>query len=211
MPLLRYRRYRPSHAAVMVPAPSASTLTWNPSDVNSNITLSGGNLIATRNSSFDGNFYGVRATGSGRTSGKFYFEATVGAAAVNNNQLCIAVSTISLSANPTSGTDTACWNNSGNVNGAGGGSAINSYVANDVLGVAVDLSAKLFWGRVNAGNWNNNGSANPATGAGGIDISSITAGTYYPAAWQFVENAAFTANFGATAYANAAPSGFGNW
>lgn len=207
MPLLKYRRYRPNHAAVMVPAPSSPTITWNPSGLDSHITLSDLNLTATRNSGFDGSFYGVRGTGAGRSTGKYGFRATVGAAS-NTSMLCLANAAQSTSASPGSGLDAVAWVNNGGVTGAGGGASIDGYTSGDVLDFYYDLTAKLFFGRVNEGDWNANGSADPTTGVGGVDISSLNAGPYWPGCWFFVENAAFTADFGAALVSG--PSGYGN-
>jgi hypothetical protein len=69
----------------------------------------------------------------------------------------------------------------------------------------------LGWMRKGSGNWNGDATANPATGVGGVIIQS---GSFDPAvgfASSSSANGAYTADFGATAYANAAPSGFGNW
>jgi len=88
--------------------------------------------------------------------------------------------------------------------------AMGAFVANDVVGIAIDLGAHLFWARKNAGNFNNSGTANPATATGGL---AFTADSYAPAVAWFSNavNDAYTMNVGATAYANAAPAGFGNW
>jgi hypothetical protein len=61
--------------------------------------------------------------------------------------------------------------------------------------------------RVDAGNWNNS----RTTGAGGISISSLNAGPYFAAISQHNTTEVITANFGATAYAQSVPAGFGNW
>jgi hypothetical protein len=50
-----------------------------------------------------------------------------------------------------------------------------------VVELAVDIPNKLLWLRKNGGNWNNSGAANPATGAGGLSISSLVGTTINPA------------------------------
>lgn len=82
---------------------------------------------------------------------------------------------------------------------------------NDIWGVAVDMGNNAIWFRLNGGNWNNNVSDNPATNTGGISISPMnTSGTLW--AEFYINNTdALTVNFGASAYNNSAPSGFGNW
>lgn len=80
----------------------------------------------------------------------------------------------------------------------------------DNWGIAIDLTAGLVWFRRNGGSWNTNGSADPATGVGGV---SFTLGAYAPyIRFATVANGeVMTADFGASAYSNPAPSGFINW
>jgi hypothetical protein len=89
-------------------------------------------------------------------------------------------------------------------------------VVNDVVCTAVDLTAGLIWFRRNAGNWNGSGTANPATGVGGVNYaqywsSVISMYGFAPYAFMFGTNDQMTLNFGDTAFAQAVPSGFGNW
>ena len=80
--------------------------------------------------------------------------------------------------------------------------------AGNVIGMAVDLTARLIWFRVApAGNWNTNASYNPATGIGGVDISAI-AGALFPLYSPYTLNDAMTANSGASAFSGAVPAGF---
>jgi len=81
----------------------------------------------------------------------------------------------------------------------------------NVICVAIDLTAQTIWMRVNGGNWNLSGTADPATGVGGVSFAGINAGPYFPAISSSDNGSIATANFGATAYAQTAPSGFGNW
>lgn len=85
-----------------------------------------------------------------------------------------------------------------------------SYVANDVVDVAVDVDAKLIWWRKNGGNWNADAGANPAAGTGGEDISGLPDGLL-PVVGISASGGSWTVNFGASPYSYAAPSGFGNW
>ncbi len=62
-------------------APAVGT-TWNPADVSANITLSGGNLIATANTA--GAYQTGRALNA--LSGLVHFEATIGATSINGGQ-----------------------------------------------------------------------------------------------------------------------------
>jgi len=191
-----------------------STTNWNPSDL-ANMTLSGGNLVATGNStSTDGS---VRAVAN-HSTGKYYYEVTVtniGAAA--DSGCGIANGSTSLTGAPFSTSlIAAAYGGSGNiwVNGSNPAS-IGTASNGDILGVAVDTGGQLFWVRRNTGNWNNNASANPSTGANGFSTSGF-AGPYYPwcsATADATNHSSWTANFGATAYAHqdSTVSGFGNW
>jgi hypothetical protein len=44
----------------------------------------------------------------------------------------------------------------------------------NIVDIAVDTMAKLYWYRVDGGNWNSNSESHPATGSGGWSIKSIT-------------------------------------
>lgn len=94
-----------------------------------------------------------------------------------------------------------------------------TYTTANVIGIAVDLVNRMIWFRVGSGNWNNNVANDPASNIGGIDISSMTNGpnnAILPACggWNTglsASSGTYTANFGATSFANAAPSGFSGW
>ncbi len=53
-------------------------------------------------------------------------------------------------------------------------------VAYDEIVFAVDVANKLLWVSANGGIWNNSATANPATGVGGVSISALAAGSFYP-------------------------------
>jgi hypothetical protein len=77
------------------------------------------------------------------------------------------------------------------------------------LGIALDPTAKLAWFRVSpSGQWNGFGTANPATGTGGLDVSSILSVDAYPLAAFDVGSEAATANFGDSAFVGAVPAGY---
>jgi hypothetical protein len=181
-------------------------ITWNPSDKSANVTLSGGNLIATWGSGTAG----VRATSPITAATKVYFENTIGTS--NANQF-IGIGNASMPLNILIGTD----NNSVGYQSVGGQVFLNNVVigalaacgAGDVVCVAVDLTNSKIWFRKNGGLWNLSGTDNPATNTGGYSISGLAAGPYFPA-WAANASNSATVNFGATAYAFTAPSGFGN-
>ena len=79
------------------------TTTWNPSDASANVSFSGGNLIASYNTTPDA---GVRST-SNSLSSKIYFEASITAGfASGDNGVGISIagaSFVNLANNATSG------------------------------------------------------------------------------------------------------------
>ena len=179
------------------------------------VTLSGGNLAATNTGTSSNNQGAHVAFSPGKTTGKHYFEATY-TAIVNGVNQGIGIGTtaatfgglgdqglnggISLAAGNT-------WAN--NVNTFLG---LGARATGDVIGVAVDLDNRKLWFRVApSGNWNNAaiGSQNPATNTGGIPIPAGTIVPFCTFGGGFgVPNNVTTANFGATAFSGAVPSGF---
>lgn len=197
----------------------ATTTTWNPSDKDTGITLSGGNLVATSsttlaNCSVSG-FCGVRAIAS-HSTGKFYYELVVTTLGNAPNDDNVGIANASYALNAALGT-----NNNSNALRHGGGNTGGStcpdtpagFVSGDVLSIAADLTGNLMWFRTNAGSWNNSGgAADPASGTRGCDISTLAGGPYFPAiSGSNDANTVFTANFGGSAYAESVPAGFGNW
>ena len=178
--------------------------TLNPSDKkNSNVVLSNGNLTVTGN---DASNNWVRSTTS-KASGKYYVEATH--TTVANSVFGIA----DLSAMTYPGFDAKSFGLYSNGFGSIAGAFpdwLTPYASGNVVGMAVDLTAKLVWWRVGAGNWNGSGTANPATGTGGFNVSTYTGTPHYYVS-SGGPGSVSTINFGATAFANAAPSGFGPW
>jgi hypothetical protein len=189
--------------------------TWDPATVTA-VTLSGGNLIATNTGTTSADQGAHVAAASGKTTGKYYYEVTLTAYTGGAPNLGMGIGT-------TSSTYTNMGNSAttGNVvyksgaiwaNGGSTSLTLGARSVGDILGVAVDLGARKIWFRVApSGNWNGQaiGSQNPATGTGG---ATIPAGTMVP----FVvyggslgaANNIWTANFGASAFSGAVPSGF---
>jgi len=182
--------------------PTAYT-TLNPLDKkNVNVVLSNGNLTVS-GSDVSNNW--VRSTTA--KTGKRYVEFTTTTVANSINGIS------DLSALTYPGADAHSFgqfaNGAGSINGtfpAWG----PTYASGDVLGMAVDLTAKLVWYRVGAGSWNAGGTANPATGVGGWDISLYT-GTPHHLVVSGDTGMVTTVNFGGTAFANTAPAAFIAW
>lgn len=176
--------------------------TWNPADL-SNITLTGSNLVATGNATP----CGVRGKDA-QTSGKYYWEYTYTTIQTNSLATGIALSTANLGT-PTTGTALVTRATGGiTINNASTGSALGAIAVGTAVGVAVDFTGQLIWFRAGAsGQWNGSGTANPATGAGGLSISSIATGSLYPL-MSGANIDKITANFGDSAFTGAVPSGF---
>ena len=192
--------------------PPITPVTWD-SATSSNVTLSGGNLVAT-NTTGGSNICGARVPGSFKSSGKYYFEATIttfiggsgngvgiALASVNYGDMSIVASGYNM-VRFSNGTTYA--------NGSLTGTGLGARSAGDVIGVAIDLDNRQSWFRVApSGNWNGSGTANPATNVGGI---AIPAGAMCPfcnfGGSGSAANNVTTANFGASAFSGAVPSGF---
>lgn len=206
-----------------------SFTTWNPSDIYASagapLVLSGGNLAITYGAIGGVNKSGVRAIdGQLSGSGKFYFELTVGTYSAAPQTIMglmeqsVAVSNVWQPWNNGTGFNIITGNGQSGGAFAGGGSLGAGATFNTTgatLGIAADLTVNKFWAisTQSAGVWNGNGSANPATNVGGYSIPAYT-GKIVPM-WALEAETAvaqtYTANFGATAFVMAAPSGFVGW
>jgi hypothetical protein len=176
-----------------------------------NVTMSNGNLTATHSNNSSNS--GVRSTAT-KTSGKYYFEATVSLDA-SNSSVGIILSTGTYFNLVTFAHDgVIVTKGAGNIfaNDTSSGKTLGAIAAGSVIGVAIDFGARLAWLRKNGGNWNGDAAANPATGANGVAFPATVAFT--PVVGFGAEAAGFdtaTFNFGQSTFANSAPSGFGNW
>jgi hypothetical protein len=182
-------------------------ITWNPSDKESAIVLSGGNLVAT-NSTTAHNAT-LRATSS-VSSGKWHWETTIGGTLdPNASPTGIATSLASLSTYLGDQDDSLGWFNDGSVylNDVVV-ATVATFAAGNRLVVEFDASAKLIWLAVGAGNWNNSGTANPATGTGGISTAGITGSTLFPAATLYATTDSVTVHFLAGSFTRGISSGF---
>jgi hypothetical protein len=180
-------------AASDTPAPWV----WNSADKSSDIALSVGDTVATATA---GGWHLVRADSGDGGSGKWYFRAQKA-----DTSQCILGLT-----NAGTGPDSYIpGSNTGSVGlifspqqvfyNFSFGDTIGSATA--VTEFAWDRGANLYWFRVVGGDWNGNPSANPATGAGGISITTFS-GTLYPTF------ASFSSGAGCTALPGSPPSGF---
>lgn len=193
-----------------VGAVAAPTLAvWNNSDKGPNVSLSGSPLLVATFGTSSAEI--VRATKS-QSSGKYYFEYS--ATSIQTFTCCgFANATAGLTSFLGSDTNGLSWVPNGNVFINSIPVGIGSFATGDTLGLAFDIGTQKFWGRVNGGNWNNDilANQNPASGVGGVSTATMASGPYFPTGFDTNADGVVTANFGATAFANAAPSSFGNW
>ena len=166
--------------------------TWNPADKDASITLSGGNLVLTTTTTIAQ----CRATLS-KSAGKWYWELLLGTGSgIVGPKLGIANAGASRS--NWTGAETTSWgyfpNNGGLYNNATLGGTVATSTAGDVIGFALDAGAGtliLYKNGVSLGT-----------------VFSTLTGALYPASGTAGGTATYTANFGATPFAYAVPSGF---
>jgi len=203
-------------AAVAVQDASLNAATvWATFDpaMSSSVTLSGGNLIATNTGKVPANQGASVASVNARSSGKYYFEATF-ITITGGANLGVGIGTTTSTYSGLGGSATTGNNGLGSgtiwANGASTGISIGAYSNGQVAGVAVDLTNRKIWFRHSpSGNWNNNASYNPATNTGGITIPSgamVPFVTFGGSGGQ--ANNVVAADFGASAFSGAVPSGF---
>jgi hypothetical protein len=177
------------------------------------VVISNGNLTVTHGTTNNG--AGVFSTAA-QSSSKYYFEITVQVATFSGHgsgiKLYATGAFSDAGGNFTGGVGVAHGSSNSFIysNGVSTGKDLGVTAVNDIFGFAIDLTARLAWIRRNGGNWNADVAANPVTGTNGV---AIPAGSMAPMV-RFTNQqatAAFTGNFGQSAFAFTAPSGFGNW
>lgn len=192
-----------------------SSTTWDPATV-TNVTLSGGNLVATNTGTTSTDQGAHAPSTAGKTSGKWYFEVTFGASPAGGN-LGLGIGTTA-STYPNMGNSATTGGMvyvSGNIyaNGGFSGLAIGARAASDVIGVAADLDNHKIWfkklnGTPTSWNASSGGSNDPATNVGGVTIPSGTMIPFVTFGGSSGVSTSFTANFGATSFTGSVPSGF---
>lgn len=186
------------------PAAASAPTTWNSADKDASVSLDATFLIAT------GGFGCVRSIAS-HSTGKYFASSFVNPIS-GGNTYGIANSSFVLSGSVPNSTNSAgAFPEGGSISfNSGVIGTFTAAVTNDIVDMAVDIGAQLIWFRTNGGDWNGNPANNPATGTGGASFAGIGAGPYF-ATICLNSGRVGTANFGASAYSFAAPSGFGNW
>ena len=191
---------------------AVTVATWDPATITA-VTLSGGNLTATSTGTTSADQGAHVAGTSGKTTGKYYFEMQntgVGGLAGGNSGMAVGTTASTYTNMGNTATTGVEAYRSGNIWANGSNTGINiGALGGSVVGMAVDLDNRRVWFRLGSGIWNNSGTANPATNTGGI---TIPAGTMVPFVTFGSTGGApgdkITANFGASAFTGALPSGF---
>lgn len=174
------------------------------------VALSNGNLTVTHGSTNNG--VGVASTMS-KTTGKYYFETRSVTSISNNNGIGIKVYAGGTFSDPVANftnaagvllgpTNSFIYNNTVST-----GKNLGAQAIGDVYCFAIDLTARLMWVKKGAGLWNADAGADPVAGTNGV---IILAGALSPMV-RFTNGLAtdaFTANFGASAFAFTVPAGF---
>lgn len=183
---------------------------WDTTRTNSNITLSGGSLVATipTTGSTDEATYGTNSQNASKWVFSVVFN-TLGAHGVN---VGLGTSTASFANTYFLGKDAQSlgyFSNTGTlkINNAAI-TTVATYAQGNTVWLAVDITNKLVWVRVNNGNWNNNAANNPDTGTGGASIAGLGSFTLFPAVSLWTVSDQVTADF------TSQPSGlatFTNW
>jgi hypothetical protein len=207
MPMVSARR------TVVLRRPSGVVQMFNPNNKNGHIVLTNGNLTATSDGATAA-YATVLSTKSAFGSQKVYWE-------VHIDNISNSFSGIGIGNGSVSVADGQALSSTNNglfyvVNGGiyvnGHQTDIAGYGSTSRIGCALDLLNNKIWFTLNGTIWNNDTIANqnPATNTGGLNLATMTlnAGPYFAGASFLSASEGVTANFGATAFTYAIPSGF---
>jgi hypothetical protein len=204
--------------SVPVAANTCGPATWDPSNKDPAITLSGGNLVATQ-SSAGNNWRSVRGISCHQT-GKFYLEMTLTAKDASDGWMggFEDASGVLNSYIGSTAHGIGCQSTGTQVYWSGGSiAACNNiaYTAATVMEFAVDVGNNLVWirGSGGNGNWNNSGTANPATSTGGTALHIGGGSVQVFPAWSGLDSGSSDASTLNTTgpFTGTAPSGFVAW
>lgn len=194
-----------------------AAVTWNPTDRDPDILLSGSNL--TLSLTTGGAYVAVRATSAILTNQKVYYEYTHGNRGFNLG--CgFANAAENLGARPGAGTVTAfsLMANGGTftcVTSADNGvQVMPTCEAGDRVGIAYNSQTSRAWFRKNGGTWNvsiaGGAGQDPAggggAGSGGVIVVIDTGNPIFPIGYAFQNNDVLTANFGTVAFTDTPPA-----
>ncbi len=185
--------------------------TFNPADCSTGLALDATGLIVSVTNS--NNNKGVRTNnGLGQGAGQFYFEFT----SDGQNQASASGQGMAQLAAGWDGVESEAYSAVIQYYGYGiyeNGGQGKSAGLGPFLAVAVDLTKQLIWFNSNptTPNWNGQGSSgDPVAGTGGVDVSPILSGgtLLYPCVLFNGSGDPVTANFGASAFQGAVPTGY---
>jgi hypothetical protein len=164
-------------------------ITWNPSDKDAAITLSGGNLTASSTPpSTAVGAYNARAT-SAVGDGKWAFQVQY--TSINDvgyDAIGLANASAPLNTNPGSSVDSVAlylyayfYGNSALMANGAGATTWGGAVAGDTITFAWSKSGStvLCWARVNSNDWNGDALADPATATRGFSVGGFLTGNLY--------------------------------
>jgi len=178
-----------------------------------NTALSNANLTALHSNNTTG---GAR-TASIKITGKYYYEVTTNSLNGVNSGLEILKSSASYTSGNTFINETIVIVGAGTpgvviIDGSFTSGSIGAMTGLTTIGVAVDLTNNKVWFRKTpAGDWNGDPTGNPATNTGGATLTgAVSGGLGVTPTCTFVgdNTETCTANFGASAFSGAVPSGF---
>lgn len=193
------------------------TVTLDPANTNSHITLSNGNLTGV-GSNTTVLWTSTRST-LAYSAGKFYYEVTINALGQGVGAGFCSSTTATNNFIGADATGVMAFNHSGSGgiiisgNTVGAGIGTPPFTVGDTFGLAIDIAGKKVWFfNPENGLWNGAaiGSQNPAAGVGGIVVSGLTL-PIFAGASLLNSSDQFTVNFGATSFAHTIPSGFSAW
>lgn len=186
----------------------------NPADTDGQIALSNGNKTATK----AGGGLGWRSSRSATShaAGKFYYEWT--AVEFTDSFIGAGFATADAPLVGYIGSDAEGISlvTNGEIFALGVGTpTMPALVEGDIVGMAIDIDAGEIWVSVNGGDWNGSPTADPETGAEGIALDAgMTTGSpplFVGVSVQLAPSDQVTVNFGVTAFAFPAPTGFADW
>lgn len=182
------------------------TVTWNPSDKSLLVNLTGGDLIATRNTLVAGAASARATRGIDAASDSGYFEAVLNS--TQNGDTCIGIGNAAADLNNYVGGNTNGWSylSGGTKYYNSTSTAYGASYASDgtVVGIAVK-NGKVWFAR--NGSWQNSG--DPAAGTGEA-FSGIT-GTVFPMLSEAFGNIQWAGRFKPADFSYSPPSGFSPW
>jgi hypothetical protein len=179
----------PRDTTIQITVTAAVTgFSFSSTDKASTITLSSGNLTATRSGGTEVSHL-VRSNTTLPTTGKFQWECKIGS---GTNPVGFGICNTTQSLTPADANypghtaDAFAYWRSGYIainDTVTPGSTGDSFGVNSIVTFCYDADAQSVWVSVGAsGTWNASSSANPATGTGGISLSGITGNKFVFAA-----------------------------